>query len=586
VTRRPRRIAAATLLAACALGAFAAPAAAHAELVSSTPTPGEILDRSPAAIELRYTESVETSPDAVRVFDGRGDRIDTGSVRTPERTTVRVGLPELPAGSYIVTWRVTSADSHPIRGAFTFQVGAGTNATSQELRGLTDKLLEDEQSDGVLGALYGIARWLVFAGIALLVGTATFSVIVWRHARTSRRARRIGWTGWATLAVGTILGGLVYGPYSRALPTGDIIDLDVVVDTFGTRFGQMALLRLVLLAIAAVLLPRLFRAAQSASEPDPLPRWWLATAGVTTIGIVMTPGIAGHAATGDLVALALPVDAFHLLAMSIWFGGLVVLSGAVLPGGSVQGLAAVLPRFSRTALICVAVLIATGTFQAWRQLGSLDAFRDTEFGRILVIKLIVFGVLLVVAMFSRNIVTWLYAPPLDEAIPVVAGGADDHPEPTPEELESEVRRLRINVAVEVILAVAVLAASTLLVNAPPGTTALASTADGVEVGTVYLQSPEADVDIAFTPGTAGLNTVHVTVTGSTGTPIEVDNVTVTIALPEQRIPDLDIPLRRLSPGHYYAPSVDIPLPGTWAITVKVLLSDFEQPILKGKIAIQ
>ena len=97
---------------------------------------------------------------------------------------------KLADGSYVVTWRVTSADTHPIQGAFTFQIGTGGNATGRDVTGLADRLLADQRGVKAVGEAWGVARFLAFAGIAVLIGSVVFCVAIWsRAAHVPRGAR-------------------------------------------------------------------------------------------------------------------------------------------------------------------------------------------------------------------------------------------------------------------------------------------------------------------------------------------------------------------------------------------------------------
>ena len=111
--------------------ASATPVFAHAVLLQSSPTAGQVLLKSPREVSLRFDEQVEASLGAVRLYDSRGRRIDTGATTKPSAQVVAVPVRStLPGGAYVVTWRVISADSHPVQGSFTFQVGTGANATA------------------------------------------------------------------------------------------------------------------------------------------------------------------------------------------------------------------------------------------------------------------------------------------------------------------------------------------------------------------------------------------------------------------------------------------------------------------------
>ena len=259
---------------------------------------------------------------------------------------------------------------------------------------------------------------------------------------------------------------------------------------------------------------------------------------------------------------------------------MLALATLLIPGRGVAELREAVPRWSRIALGAVMVIVATGVFQSWRQVRGLEALRTTDFGRILIIKVVVFSVILVLAALSREVVLRLYGEPTGAGqMPVVAGGSDDeHPDDA-----VELSRLRRSVWAEVVIAVAVLIATALLVNAPPAK-AVADGETGGAVGTT-LESNKVWVDITVTPGISGRNDVHVSTLEPNGALLEVDELTITFALPDEKIAPIDLPLRPLSPGHYVSPGFDLPIDGDWQVTAKPRLSEFEQRTLRGEIPI-
>ena len=208
---------------------------------------------------------------------------------------------------------------------------------------------------------------------------------------------------------------------------------------------------------------------------------------------------------------------------------------------------------------CVLALIATGAFQTWRQVRSVDALRNTDFGHILVIKLVVFAVMAVFAVFSREIAGRLFGARREVAnVPVVAGGSDD----LDPEVYSEWRNLRRSIWAEALLGVAVLAVTAVLVNAIPAATAEGSTNGGA--AGVTMRATQVVVDITATPAQAGRNDIHVSTFTPAGAPLDVAEITVTFDLPSRQIAAIDVPLRDLGPGHYLSPGFDIPIAGRLA----------------------
>ncbi|HEX5586397.1 MAG TPA: CopD family protein, partial [Acidimicrobiia bacterium] len=503
-------------------------------------------------------------------------------------------LPDLDDGTYAVTWRVTSADAHPIEGAFTFQVGP--DATVSNADGLAARLLAQQGGSAVVGVVYAIGRAVVFGALALLIGGVVFLAAAFREGRGLRRAARVVWTGWGLLALGTIASIGLEGVYAAALPLSKVFDPSVWGDVLDTRFGKVALFRLALLLLAIPLVRILLRADR------PLPRWWALPAALVGVALAATPGLGGHASTGEHVGLALVSDTLHVLAMACWIGGLVMLVAIVLVRPLPSGLRIAVNRFSALALGSVTVLVITGGFQAWRQVGSIDALRDTDFGRLLLAKLVVVAAMIVAAAFSREVVNRHFRDPIDDlpgapasrratqpAALVTAGGSGtgvgihdpgdgpDDPGDTPADPddsptdESEARHLRRSVMVEVAFAVVVLAITSVLVNTAPARTVSA------EPVSLTMRSGSVFADATIAPGAAGRNDIHLTVLSTGGK--SVADVQMQLTRPDGDLAAFDVPLRTLGPGHYFAPQYDIPFPGDWRMVLRVRLGATDEVVL-------
>jgi len=369
----------------------------------------------------------------------------------------------------------------------------------------------------------------------------------------------------------------VQGPYAAALGLGEVSDIDLLREVLDTRAGRVWVARLVLLGVAFVLLRRLLPGRRPVRE-YPLGLAWVGIATVVGVGLAATPGLGGHAGSGDLVPLAVMADAAHMGAVALWLGGLVVLFAAFLPRADGDELRATLPRYSQLALGAVGVIVVTGVFQAWRQVGSLSALRDTDFGRLLVVKLLLVGVLVVTAAFSREIVNRTFrtsrtrvavgagGPPMEAR---GVGGPDDAEE-LPDEA-TEVRNLRRSVAVEVVIAAVVLVVTALLVNTPPAR----SSEEAGPFATV-VKTDDLRFDVLVSPAEVGTNDVHVTALTPTGVPAEVLELEVTFTQPDRDIAAIDVPLRQLSGGHYVGDDFQIPIEGEWVLTASALVDDTTQ----------
>ncbi|WP_406210202.1 copper resistance protein CopC [Streptomyces decoyicus] len=438
-----RLLVVAVALAGALIGALggAAPASAHAALTGSTPAQGSVVDQAPEQVTLTFSEGVAMGDNSIRVLDPQGKRVDRGKLRNLcSDSIVKYGAglpPGLRDGTYTVTWQAVSADSHPVAGAFTFSVGAPSKTAAP--------VPEQKVGGGLTGALYGIARYLAYAGFVLLVGGAAFVLACRPAAALVRSVQRLVVQGWALLAGTTIAMLLLRTPYTGSGDLADAFDLAGLQQVLITKPGAALVSRLLLLAAAALFVAVLFGtyarlqepAEESAEEPEdggPGEAGEAATDGaekaaegagqqavnaaeqarqrkdltfglgiggvIVGAGLAATWALAEHASTGLQPAVAMPVDVLHLLAVATWLGGLAALVVSLYWGPPVERTA--VRRFSRIAFGSVVVLVATGVYQSWRQVGSWRALTDTTYGWLLLLKAALVVVLVGIAWVSRR----------------------------------------------------------------------------------------------------------------------------------------------------------------------------------------
>lgn len=159
----------------------AAPAAfAHDQLISSSPAPDERLDKSPAGITLTFSSPLLALGREVRVVDDNAKNWVSGAAVLNRESLVQA-LPELPDGGYQVSWRVVSADGHPISGSYGFRVGNPAAAASA---GSAASPTADQTAGGEANAAAaagtgdgaGVPGWLPGAGIAAAAGLGSYLV--------------------------------------------------------------------------------------------------------------------------------------------------------------------------------------------------------------------------------------------------------------------------------------------------------------------------------------------------------------------------------------------------------------------------
>ena len=440
-------------LAAMLVALVASPSAlAHARLDSSTPSNDEVLARAPRQVVLRFSEPVETTFVSVRVYDTSASRVDDGRATRPDASAVAVGLPsDLPHGTYTASWRVLSADSHPLSGAFVFHVelpGAGEASVVRQG-------LDDQAGSRTVDRAAWLVRFLSLTLILLVVGGA--AVLAFVLVGEPMPLRRPLWIVLAALAPALALlsfaGIGLQGAQASGLGLDAAVRSSVVGDVLGTRFGHAWLLRAGLALLLAIV------AAVAVWRPIRNERWLAAVACGLGVAIAATPAVSGHARVEG--GLAVASDWVHVVAASAWAGGLAFLLFALWRArGDRWGLAAkAVPRFSALAVVSIAALLMAGVVNGFLEVRSWSGLWETTYGRLLLVKVALVLPLLLLGAFNNRV-----------SVPQVGAGIASG---------LERRRFLASTAIELSLAVVIVGVSAGLVAEPPAKATLAAYAGPV-----------------------------------------------------------------------------------------------------------
>jgi copper transport protein len=246
--------------------------------------------------------------------------------------------------------------------------------------------------------------------------------------------------------------------------------------------------------------------------------------------------------------------------MGLWLGGLAMLAAAV--PAAVRGLGPPERRwvvgrtassFSGVALVAVVAVAASGTVQAIFEVGSVGAFFDTGYGRIVLAKAVLLGVLIGFGAANRG---WLI-PSLTRAAEAVANA------------DGIWRSLRRNVRIEVVVVAVVLAITAVLVSyAPPSDTSSAASLPAL--GRVSGRTTLGNVTLRYTvdPARVGLNQVNLYLLQDGRPYPRARNVRVELASPRGDSAPSVLPLEQVGPGHYVDSATQFDTTGLWSLTVR------------------
>lgn len=459
------------------LALFPAGALAHAQLVRSTPQAESAGNASPATVRMEFTEPVTLLKAAdVEVVNRRGESVAAGAARVTPGDVKAVEIPVrpgLPDGTYTVRYRVVSADSHVIPGAYPFAVGDGP-VGPPFLGGPTST------GPGMTSPWLVTARFLELVGLGGLLGLTAFRWLVWRPAWGSRwvagiadDARAAGlewgrdayWTAFGALAVGSMVAETYLLVTYSASALGTSV-ADALTNTSGistvlstTRLGALVQVRGALLfALFAVgiwaFLSEFGSGQQSRPATATPPRAPAALMAALVVAVLYGIAAQGHASQAPVAPAQIAADLGHMCAGAVWGAGLVAALAAMrrlparMPSAGARASTAVLAAFSRVALWAIVAIVLTGVV---RTLGEIDAVDDlwrTTWGKVLVAKVAVLGLAGLPALHNRRVVATLERRGTTSAVGLA--------------------RVRRAVLVEIAASLAIVALAALLVAEVPG----------------------------------------------------------------------------------------------------------------------
>lgn len=382
-----------------------APAEAHATLVRSEPPAGALLTTAPKELVLEFSERLDPSFSAVRLLNSNNQVVNAGpGVIDPAAPRVlRLALTALPKDSYTAVWKVRSTDDgHVTEGSLPFGVGVAVTTTA-----LIPPLGAPDPATLPPTPLDSAARWLNLLMAAVALGGLPFALLVWRPAwraaqRTgadcwttdmamTRTLRRLLITGGALFLLTNLLFLVAQAATAAGVPLAQAVGAPLL-QLLGGRSGMLWLARVALTLLIGVIALRLPPAGRGAAWP-----WWAAL--LLGGAALLTISLSSHgAAVPQDTALAVALDWLHLAAMVAWLGGLIplaiVLRAAQRDAAGAFPLATLIPRFSRLAASCIVILTLTGVYNYLMHVNGLDLLAVTTYGRALLVKLGLFGILL------------------------------------------------------------------------------------------------------------------------------------------------------------------------------------------------
>lgn len=522
---------------------LAHPAAAHANLIDSLPTPNTTLQTAPERIYLTFSEPVEPAFIRIKIFDSTGTvlPLDAPTVQTDAPNTVLSPFPaDAPHGLYTVSWRVVSAaDGHATEGAFTFAIGVRFQAGSAAV----------PQTD--VSGFAVISRWVNLTGVAWLIGG--LAAALWVSPLVSRR-----WlmTGWGLAGIGGSLILVNQAAISADVaPFSDQIGGAIGALMSGTAFSVAWGWRMLIWGVVGGLV------------------WWRRRAWglAACVPMMYAHALTSHAAAQLDRPEALIIHVIHGLAALIWIGGLAAFITVIWQtrsdSDSTVSLARLTDRFSWVGRACVGGLALTGLYSASVLVGGLEALPVTSYGRALTAKNVLFMAMLILA----GVQLVFTARRLRQGESAWA------------------RVLRGLAVMELVLAGGVFAASAWMTSDMPAGEAYrltqAAQAPDLSLTSFFDMQVIHDkmIHIDITPNVVGENDFIVTLYNPDGSPmIDASRVGLVFTHLGQLVGESRLRAEHQGYGVYRVTGANLSVPGTWRIRLSVrqpnqndIVTDFE-----------
>jgi copper transport protein len=530
---------------------------AHARLESSSVAPGAVLSSVPNEIVFDFTEPVDLAYSRASLIHAGGVEVSSVTLTVdpadPTRIALTINAPSLPSGAYAIVWRVLSAtDAHATTGSLAFSAGTGT---APDIASTTSAISAPWSTV--------TARWFELVALLAITGTLGFAVL--SAATVVRDSQFVGAMRLIILvSSGLGLAGTVVSSIAIAVAANDHSWQDLpsigewratLTDTDVGRAVAIRAAFFVLALLIVLLLGPLYS------------RTRFVLAALISIAALSSFSLTGHARATSRPALAVSVDLAHLIAVSLWGGGIALLALYIFrqmashETASFERISSAISRFSLIALVAMAVIICSGVVSSAFHISGPRNLTGEAYGRTVIAKVLLVAMVLVVAGTNRLFIVPRLKASLSEL---------------PQIVRAHTNRLRLTALLEVAAALLILFAAARLTELPPADGPLTVDVAGRQ-GPISLSAVASDLTITLSGqlDPAAADTIIIQVTDATGQPVsDLARVIVLATAPDPLDASGDALRDRFdatpidnTPGAYAFPRTRLGIQTDWSLEV-------------------
>ncbi|HBM3484962.1 TPA: copper resistance protein CopC [Listeria innocua] len=503
---------------------------AHAYLENSNPADQSHIQIAPEKVTLVFNEEIEADFPLIEVKDSSGKQVETGktSVSKKNNHMVEASLPaDLKADVYSVSWRVVSADGHAVTGIISFKLG-DTKATFQA---------SEVPSSGADLQISSIQKAILYIGFSLFIGVLVFGLGLYpRKERISEkisgRLKKVTWIALALLGMALFMQLFVQTSITTGVSISESFGLSKLAAFLTTKTGYIWISEFIVWLLLAIFTIMMFFKKKQWS-------WFALLTESALIGyLIFAKAQNGHAAASADKIVSITADMLHMIAASVWVGGILVLLFVLPKTGKARE---VWSRFAIVAIIAVASILVSGLLMAVMNIGQMSNLFTTNYGKILLFKI---GLFLLMALLGLG--HYIYLKLKNKKLPFKT------------------------ILIELIIGTIILIVASVLTNVqtppPPAPKAFEET--------IAAEGENAKINLRVEPATVGQNQFIITFTSADGaTKTDFEQVTITTKSTKTD-EKATFQAKLANENQYFAEGLYINQTGKWEITVHGLTKDF------------
>ena len=382
-------------------------ASAHSHMIESNPSENEILHTVPLNISVTFNAPIQASFYSLEVYNRGGKRVDADKSVLKENKLENKLPDNLENGTYTVKWKIVSNDGHPTEGALSFQIEV---EPLKKERTINEKQIVEEKKEAAIevkqpaniniaskdetGVWQTLIQGIFYLSLSLYIGVLFFYLKLLPKNYFSQmdvKSHKL-----LCFAYVGLIFSIVLSLPLQVLNISETISLSSISKILSSTIFGTAWIVAMLLVILLLMTTYLMKTTRV--------KLFTTLSFILLLALMLIKSFIGHPMIVSVQAAAVAMNFMHLLAMSLWLGGLLtilILFPKILKSINSAERSnlywQVLQSFSSWAILFVSVLLASGVLSSLLHIDSVSSLVSTRYGQVLLAKV---GLMFIMILFG------------------------------------------------------------------------------------------------------------------------------------------------------------------------------------------